>query len=113
MQQHQRLQRGRALGYVGRGPDEDTWVQAEVRSLEAGCAALGLTLVGVVRDVDRESPPAGEDHRPDVVAGSELRADDIDCVAVNRLGDDVDLRGFLAGVPVVVLGGHVPEADHA
>src|SRR3954447_6278989 len=98
MQHEQRLHGGRALGYVGRGPDdEEEWLQAEVRSLEAGCAALGLTLVGVVRDVDRGV------QQPPTTTPRDLKTEDVDCVAVNRLGDDVDLRGFLDGVPVVVL----------
>jgi hypothetical protein len=108
-QQPQRLHSGRALGFVGRGPDDDQWVQAEVQSLEAGCAALGLTLVAVVRDVDVDAD--GDEGFAATLR--ELGAEDVDCLAVNRLGDDVDLRGVLSGVPVVVLGGHPVEADHA
>jgi hypothetical protein len=113
MPHQQRLSGGRALGYVGRGPDEEDWVAAEVRSLEAGCAALGLTLVGVVRDVDRASCPGTQ--QPGAVTGElgRLGEDDVDCVAVTRLGEDVDLRGVLDGVPVVVLGPPQEGGDRA
>src|SRR4051812_26874237 len=89
MQHPRRLHNGRALGYL----DHAARYNADVETLRSGCAALGLTLVGVIRDSD---DPAA--------AGDGPLADDVDCVAVTHVDEHTDLTGVLAGLPVVILG---------
>jgi hypothetical protein len=101
----ERLQHGRALGYLGRSPSEDA-LRIEVEALRSGCAALGLTLVGVIQE-----PGLPVDEADRATLADHLEPYEINCVALTRVDADIDLRGFLTGVPVVVVG-TVPERPH-